>query len=162
MPPANFYRAMQNRQPQGIAQAVALTFMGERAEKWPKERLAGLAAFFEPISYKSTGEWKEEIVYLDPAKVRDAGRSSPTARPLAGGARAGPARGVRQLADLPGQPLVRPQCGQPDLVLAAGARHHPRAGRHPARQPAGKPAAAGLPGAGTGRPVATTSSTSAG
>lgn len=68
-PPVNFYRAMQNRQPEGIAQAVALTFLGQRAEKWPKERLAGLAAFFSPLSYKSTGEWKEEIVYLDPSKT---------------------------------------------------------------------------------------------
>ena len=34
---ANFYRAMQNRDPKGIAQAVALTFMGERADKWPTE-----------------------------------------------------------------------------------------------------------------------------
>lgn len=62
VPQVNFYRALQNRQPQGIAQAVALTFMGERAEKWPKERLSGMAAFFSRISYKSTAEWKEEIV----------------------------------------------------------------------------------------------------
>jgi hypothetical protein len=68
-PPANFYRAVQNRQPQGLAQAVALTFMGERTEKWPKDRLAGLSAFFEPIRYKATGEWKEEIVYLDPSSL---------------------------------------------------------------------------------------------
>jgi hypothetical protein len=67
--PANFYRAMESKRPQAIAQAVALTFMGVRAEKWPKERLAGMAAFFEPVSYKPTGEWKEEIVYLDPAKL---------------------------------------------------------------------------------------------
>ena len=45
-PPVNFYRAMQNHDPQGIAQTVALTFMGARAEKWPSDRLAGLAAFF--------------------------------------------------------------------------------------------------------------------
>ena len=50
----NFYRAMQSREPQGIAQAVALTFMGTRAEKWPKERLAGMAAFFSQVGYKST------------------------------------------------------------------------------------------------------------
>ena len=30
-PPVNFYRAMQNRTPPGIARSVALTFMGERA-----------------------------------------------------------------------------------------------------------------------------------
>ena len=48
MPPVNFYRAVQSREPPAIAQAVALTFMGARAEKWPTERLAGMAAFFSP------------------------------------------------------------------------------------------------------------------
>ena len=67
-PPVNFYRAMQSREPAAIAQAAALTFMGERAEKWPKERLAGRAAFFSRIGYKETGEWKEEIVFFDPVK----------------------------------------------------------------------------------------------
>jgi len=65
----NFYRAVQNRTPQGIAQAVALTFMGARAEKWPKERLSAMAAFFAQIAYKSTSEWKEEIVSFDPGKA---------------------------------------------------------------------------------------------
>jgi hypothetical protein len=69
VPPVNFYRAMQNHDPEGIAQTVALTFMGVRAEKWPKERLAGLSAFFSLIGYKSTGEWKEEIVFFDPSKA---------------------------------------------------------------------------------------------
>jgi hypothetical protein len=64
-PPVNFYRAVQSKEPQAIAQAVALTFMGTRAEKWPKERLAGMAAFFSQISYKPTTEWKEEIVSFD-------------------------------------------------------------------------------------------------
>jgi hypothetical protein len=62
VPQVNFYRAMQNKDPSGIAQAVALTFMGARADKWPKDRLTGMAAFFSQIGYKSTGEWKEEIV----------------------------------------------------------------------------------------------------
>ena len=35
----NFYRAMQNREPAGIAQAVALTFMGARASQWPSHQL---------------------------------------------------------------------------------------------------------------------------
>jgi hypothetical protein len=65
--PVNFYRAMQGREPQGIAQTVALTFMGTRADKWPTNKLAGMAGFFTQISYKSTGEWKEEIVFFDPA-----------------------------------------------------------------------------------------------
>ena len=30
---------MQNRDPAGIAQTVALTFMGARAEKWPNPQL---------------------------------------------------------------------------------------------------------------------------
>ncbi len=53
VPPVNFYRAMQNREPAGIAQTVALTFMGTRADKWPKERLAGMAGFFTKVGYKS-------------------------------------------------------------------------------------------------------------
>jgi hypothetical protein len=84
VPPANFYRAMQNREPAGIAQTVALTFMGARAEKWPAERLQGLAGFFSQVGYKSTGEWKEEIVFFDPTKASaPAGRLAvaPTAFP---------------------------------------------------------------------------------
>ncbi|HEX2972772.1 MAG TPA: DUF1553 domain-containing protein, partial [Tepidisphaeraceae bacterium] len=69
VPEVNFYRALQNREPQGIAQSVALTFMGTRAENWPKERLGGMAGFFAQIGYKSTAEWKEEIVFCDPAKA---------------------------------------------------------------------------------------------
>jgi hypothetical protein len=71
-PPVNFYRALQSRQPEAIAQAVALTFMGSRAENWPGQRLAGMAAFFSQIGYKSTAEWKEEIVLFDPDKLFDA------------------------------------------------------------------------------------------
>ena len=64
--PVNFYRAIQNRTPEGIASAVALTFMGTRADKWPTNQLAGMAAFFAQIGYKPTREWKEEIVFWDP------------------------------------------------------------------------------------------------
>ena len=66
VPPVNFYRAIQSRQPTAIAQAVALALMGARAEKWPKERLAGMSVFFAKIGYKPTAEWKEEIVFFDP------------------------------------------------------------------------------------------------
>ncbi len=69
VPPVNFYRALQNKQPQAIAQAVALTFMGARAEKWPSNQWSGMAPFFSEISYKPTGEWKEEIVLFDLAKA---------------------------------------------------------------------------------------------
>ena len=46
--------------------AVALTFMGARAEAWPTNRLAGMTAFFSQIGYKPTSEWKEEHVFWDP------------------------------------------------------------------------------------------------
>jgi hypothetical protein len=64
--PVNFYRAIQNRTPEGIASTVALTFMGTRAESWPTNRIAGMAAFFSQIGYKPTREWKEEVVFWDP------------------------------------------------------------------------------------------------
>jgi hypothetical protein len=66
VPPVNFYRAIQSRTPDGIAAAVALTFMGSRIESWPKDRPQGLAAFFSQIGYKPTREWKEEHVFWDP------------------------------------------------------------------------------------------------
>jgi hypothetical protein len=67
VPPVNFYRAVQGREPADIAAAVALTFMGARMEKWPESRRSDMAVFFSRIAYKGTAEWKEEIVCLDPA-----------------------------------------------------------------------------------------------
>jgi len=68
--PVNFYRAIQDRTPEGIATAVALTFMGTRAEEaWPKAKLAGMSVFFSQIGYKPTREWKEEDVFWDPLNV---------------------------------------------------------------------------------------------
>lgn len=67
VPPVNFYRAVQGRNPLSIAGAVALTFMGTRIEKWDEEKKEGMAAFFSRISYKKTDEWKEEIVYFNPS-----------------------------------------------------------------------------------------------
>lgn len=66
--PANFYRAVPGREPRAIAGAVALTFMGARVDYWPAEQLEGMAAFFARIGYKSTQEWKEEIVFFDSLK----------------------------------------------------------------------------------------------
>lgn len=66
VPPVNFYRALQGREPTAIASAVAVTFMGTRTEKWPEARRAGMAAFFSRVAFKATAEWKEEIVYLNP------------------------------------------------------------------------------------------------
>ncbi len=77
--PVNFYRAIQNRTPEGIAMAVALTFMGTRADKWPKEKLEGMSAFFAQVGYKPSREWKEEIVFWDPLGLGIAGTNSPPA-----------------------------------------------------------------------------------
>ena len=63
-PQVNFYRSAGSRDAKTLARAVALTFMGERAETWPEAKWAGMAAFFSQIGFKSTGEWKEEIVYF--------------------------------------------------------------------------------------------------
>ncbi|MBN1343603.1 MAG: DUF1553 domain-containing protein [Phycisphaerae bacterium] len=67
VPPVNFYRAVQGREPPAIAEAVALTFMGTRLKSWPEAQRANMSAFFSRIAYKKTAEWKEEIVCLDPA-----------------------------------------------------------------------------------------------
>lgn len=76
--PVNFYRAVQNKTPEGIATAVALTFMGARAESWPEDRLTGMVVFFSQIGYKPTSEWKEENVFWDPLHSSAvAGNSAP-------------------------------------------------------------------------------------
>lgn len=64
--PVNFYRALQNKTPEGIATAAALTFMGSRTDSWPEGRLEGVAVLFSQIGYKPTSEWKEECVFWDP------------------------------------------------------------------------------------------------
>jgi len=71
VPQVNFYRALRKKESKTIAQTVALTFMGARAEKWPEDRLSGLAAFFSQIAYKSTAEWKEEIVMWSEGSFQD-------------------------------------------------------------------------------------------
>jgi hypothetical protein len=81
VPPVNFYRAIQRKEPTSIAQAVALTLMGVRAEKWPTARLSGMAAFFSQIGYKATAEWKEEIVFFDPGKAPAGGGPLPAMFP---------------------------------------------------------------------------------
>jgi len=66
VPQVNFYRALQSKDPQTIAQTVALTFMGTRIERWPAEQRSNLAAFFSNVGHKYTSEWKEEIIFFDP------------------------------------------------------------------------------------------------
>jgi hypothetical protein len=64
-PAVNFYRSAGGREPEALATAVALNFMGTRTKNWDEDRLAGMAAFFSQVGYKRTLEWKEEIVYYD-------------------------------------------------------------------------------------------------
>lgn len=61
-PPVNFYRATQERDPDSLASAVALTFMGTRITHWDERRRQEMAVFFSRLSFKNTREWKEEIV----------------------------------------------------------------------------------------------------
>ena len=68
-PPANFFRATENKSFSGYATAAALTFMGTRLEKWPESDRREFEKLFSRIAKKKTHEWKEEIVYLDPAPV---------------------------------------------------------------------------------------------
>jgi hypothetical protein len=69
-PPVNFYRPFQQRTPRNFLDTTALLFMGVRLENsgWSEEQLLGMDAFFAGVSFKATAEWKEEIVYFDPAK----------------------------------------------------------------------------------------------
>ncbi len=69
-PQVNFFRALQSKEPESIAKAVALVFMGVRAEKWPKEQLASMAVFFSQIGHKPTREWKETVVVFDPRAAK--------------------------------------------------------------------------------------------
>ena len=77
VPQVNFYRAVQDKSPVGIAQAVGLAFMGVRADKWPEEKLSNMAVFFSQIGFKPTREWKEEIVVFDPRKAERPADGSP-------------------------------------------------------------------------------------
>ncbi len=67
-PQVNFYRALQSKEPQAIADVVALTFLCERTDHWTEERRQGMAQFFCKVGYKPTSEWKEEIVFYDPRR----------------------------------------------------------------------------------------------
>ena len=58
-PASNFYRGFQRRTPENIYANINLLFLGKR-----ECRDNGYLCFSQ-IKYKSTKEWKEEIVYLD-------------------------------------------------------------------------------------------------
>ncbi len=51
----NFLRASAKRTAEGLSEAASLTFLGEATTQY--------AQYFAPVEFKSTREWKEEIVY---------------------------------------------------------------------------------------------------
>ena len=58
-PAANFYRGFQKRTPQNFYANINLLFLGDRDCKDNGH------VCFSQIKFKSTKEWKEEIIYLD-------------------------------------------------------------------------------------------------
>ena len=69
IPAANFFRANADRTPKGLAAGTALALMNFRTETLSKEHQELFNAFFSRVRFKSTKEWKEEIVYSDTAAV---------------------------------------------------------------------------------------------
>jgi hypothetical protein len=77
--PANFVRAVPTKDAQTIGETASLLFMGARmgcarchghpTETWGPEDNLGIAAHFSRVAFKSTLEWKEEIVYTNPRGV---------------------------------------------------------------------------------------------
>lgn len=77
--PANFVRANSSKDPQTIGETSALLFLGIRLGcarchahpscSWTPEDNLAFGAFFSKVRFKSTLEWKEEIVYPDPGGV---------------------------------------------------------------------------------------------
>ena len=61
-PYANFFRASANRTPEGLAEMVLLTTMNMRKNTMSENDFKAFAKLFSCIRYKSTYEWKEEIV----------------------------------------------------------------------------------------------------
>jgi hypothetical protein len=96
--PANYYRAVTNRDPQAFAETTALLFMGVRlscarchghpSESWALDDDLGMAAFFAQVRFKPTQEWKEEVVFVDPDAAYRPGKSKVPVRPRVLGSRA--------------------------------------------------------------------------
>ena len=64
-PQVNFYRAGNDRRPAKFCSDIALLFLGRR------EAPKGWEPFFAQVKFKSTKEWKEEILCLDPDAVQE-------------------------------------------------------------------------------------------
>ena len=118
--PVNFFRAIQNRNPNGIATAVALTLLGTRTESWPAGQLDGMAAFFSQIGYKPTNEWKEEHVFWDPLGTSTATGNTAPGRPVIAPPAATPTPAT------PAAPPSQPPAAPPPLAPPPPAPSRPR------------------------------------
>ena len=63
VPEANFLRAVSQRTPEGLSQAASSTFLLDPTDRY--------ARYFSRVAWKSTFEWKEEIVYLKDGPADD-------------------------------------------------------------------------------------------
>ena len=81
VPQVNFYRAIQGTKPEAVANAVALTFLGSRLEKWSQNRQADMVLFFQGVQRKRTAEWKEEIIHVDLFSEIELGKATQAALP---------------------------------------------------------------------------------
>jgi len=68
-PPVNFFRALPQKDATNIAASVAQSLMGIRFPGLPPATRGDLARFFSAVDYKPTTEWKEEIVFFNPARL---------------------------------------------------------------------------------------------
>ena len=145
--PANYVRAVPERDPRTLGEATALLFLGARlscarchahpVENWGRDDDLGMAAFFSQVKIKFTSEWKEQIVCRDPDQVLLHPRTGKAVapRPLGSTALEGDGQSrsppqVRRLAHRAAESLVRQEHRQSDLVLAHGAGDRSRARRH--------------------------------
>ena len=62
---ANFFRASPRRTPEGLAETVLLTFLGENWNKVPGASVKTVVPYFANVRIKDTREWKEEIVTVE-------------------------------------------------------------------------------------------------
>lgn len=61
----NFLRATADRSAEGLARTVVKTFLDEDIERWPADERAAAVKAFAAVRFKSTREWKEELVYTE-------------------------------------------------------------------------------------------------
>ena len=142
VPPVNFYRAMQSREPHGHRPGRGPDVHG-RAGRQVAGRAArrhGRLLLRSRLQVDRRVEGGDRLLRSRP-RPRQAAKSrlppsSPTARRPTLAAGQDPREVFADWLIAPEESVVRPQHRQPRLVLAAGPRHRPRARRHPARQSA--------------------------